>query len=65
MNKIKKARLVEGLTQKQLADMLGVSTVAVCKWECSKTFPVPKRLKQIAEVLHTTVESLLNEQEAG
>ena len=62
MNKFKKARLVEGLTQGQLARKLSVSTVTVCKWENGKTFPQPNRLKQVAEALHTTVDSLLEEE---
>ena len=61
MNKFKKARLVEGLTQEELARMLSVSTVTVCKWENGKTFPHPKHLKQVAEILHTSVDGLLEE----
>lgn len=64
MNRIKKARLAEGLTQGDLARKLSVSTVTVCKWENGKTFPHPKHLKQVAEVLHTSVVSLLEEETA-
>ena len=59
MNQIKKARVIEGLTQIELAEKLGVSHVSVCKWENGQTFPRPGRLKTIADVLHTTVENLL------
>ena len=64
MNQIKKARLSEGLTQEELAEKLGISTVSVCKWETGKAFPAVKRLKEVADALHTTVSELLNE-EAG
>ena len=64
MNRIKKARLMEGFTQGELAKKLSVSTVTVCKWENGKTFPTPKRLKRVAEVLHTTVSDLLEEERA-
>lgn len=64
MNRIKRARIVNGFTQKELADKLGVSAVQICKWENGKAFPAVKRLKQVADVLHTTVNDLL-EEEAG
>ena len=65
MNIIKKARLTEGLTQKEVADVLGVSIVAVCKWENGKSLPAPRRLKKIADVLHISVSSLISEWERG
>lgn len=61
MNRIKRARLCLGLTQGQLAERLGVSTVSVCKWETGEANPSPKRWKLIAETLHTSVEDLLEE----
>lgn len=59
LNPIKKARLLKGLRQDELAGLLGISVVSVSKWETGKTFPKVTRLKQIAEILDTTVESLL------
>ena len=59
MNQIKKARVMAGLTQTELAERLGVSHVSVCKWENDHAFPRPGRLKAIADVLNTTVESLM------
>lgn len=56
---IKKARLIKGIQQKELANMLGISSVAVSKWENGKGFPKSYRLKQIAEILDTSIESLL------
>lgn len=64
MNRIKRARLIEGLTQGELAGQLGVSPVSVCKWENGRTFPSTRRLKRVAEVLHTTVADLLEEEGA-
>ena len=60
-NPIKEARISKGLRQKELAERLGVSSVAVCRWEQGKTFPNAKRLKTVAKVLDTTVEELLPE----
>ena len=65
MNGFKKARLEEGLTQAELAEILGVSTVAVCKWETGKGLPKVKRLKFVAKTLNTTVAKLIDEERVG
>ena len=65
LNPIKKARLIQGLSQEELAKKLGVTTGAVSQWECSRTMPNVKKLKLLADTLHTTVEKLLEEPEAG
>ena len=61
LNPIKKARILKGIQQKELAERLCVSQVTVCKWEQGKSFPNVKRLKAVAEALDTTVEELLPE----
>ena len=63
INSFKRARLIAGLTQEQLAEKLDVSCVAVSKWENGKTLPTAKRIKEVAQVLHTTVAELLNDSE--
>ena len=64
MNQIKRARLREGLTQGELAERLGMTYVQISRWETGKSFPSVRRLKKVAEALHTTVNDLL-EEEAG
>lgn len=64
MNKFKKARLIAGITQNELAEELGVSAVTVHNWESGECFPRVKRLRSIASALHTTVEELLDEERA-
>lgn len=61
INSFKRARLIAGFTQEQLAEMLDVSCVAVSKWENGKTLPTPSRIKEVAQALHTTVAELLND----
>lgn len=61
MNSFKKARLIAGITQAELADRLGVSNITVHKWECGVCFPRAKRLADVAKALNTTVETLLEE----
>ena len=65
MNNFRRARLIQGMTQAELANALGVSTVTVCKWELGRGLPKAKRLKEVADALHTTVSDLLNEPERG
>jgi transcriptional regulator with XRE-family HTH domain len=66
VNSFKRARLVQGLTQIELGKKVGVSSVAVCKWERGVTTPSAKRLKKVADVLNTTINELLADgKEAG
>ena len=46
---IKHLRLAKGLTQEQLADLLGISTAAVSKWEARNTYPDITMLFPLAE----------------
>lgn len=48
-----------GLTQKELADMLGVTDKAVSKWETGRSLPDPALLLPLAARLHTTVDTIL------
>lgn len=64
LNNFKKARLIAGLTQGELAETLGVSRTTVCKWESGHGLPRAKRLHTVADVLHTTVANLLEEERA-
>lgn len=59
MNPFKRARLIAGLNQKELAEYLHVSVVAVHKWESGECRPKAKRLKEVANALQTSVEELL------
>lgn len=63
LNSIKRARLISGMTQTELAEKLGVSTVAVHNWEIGKNLPKVKRLKEVARVLNTTAAELLDDTE--
>lgn len=63
INSFKRARLILGLTQVELADKLGISPVSVYKWEHGLGLPKAKRLNEVASVLQTTVEELLRESE--
>lgn len=63
LNAIKKARLVAGITQADLAGRLGVTAGSIGQWEKGITRPRPARLKRLAAVLGTTVDALIEDWE--
>lgn len=57
---LKKYRKNNGYTQKQLADVVGVTQQAVAKWETNKASPDPEMLQKISSILNITVDTLLD-----
>lgn len=49
----------KGYTQERIAEMLGVSTAAVSKWECNNAYPDITLLPKIAEIFGVSVDYLL------
>ncbi len=62
-NKLYKLRTESDLTQKDLANILGVSDKAVSKWETGEAMPRVKTLKNIADCFSVTYEDLLSQTE--
>lgn len=58
------ARRAAGLTQKQLAEALGVEPITVSRWERDVTSPSLPRLRRIAELTETTVSDLVRTKDA-
>ncbi len=56
---LKTCRKNAGLTQEQLADKMGVTTVSVQNWENGKTKIEISRLMDLAAVLNVPVENLI------
>ena len=52
-------RTKNNYTQERLAEMLGVSTAAVSKWECANAYPDITLLPKIAEIFGVSVDYLL------
>ena len=57
---IKHLREKKGITQAQLADLLGVSSKAVSKWETAKGFPDISLIEPLAKALSVSVMELLS-----
>lgn len=58
---IKKFRLSNNLTQKELANELKVERTTVSMWESNKSSPNIQTLKKIAQILNCTVDDLIKE----
>ena len=56
---LKKARLAKGYTQQQVADALGITNSAYCGYETGKRQPDVAKIKQIANILKTSGDILL------
>ena len=56
---IKSLREAKGITQKQLAEMIGVTGKAVSKWETGKGLPDVSLLQPLATALDTSVMALM------
>ena len=59
-NYIKELRTKNNFTQKELADKLCISFQAVSKWEKGETLPDTSILLDLADILNTSVDLILN-----
>ncbi len=59
MNNIKELRKQSGLSQKQLADKLGINQTSVCRWELNLALPDTKNLLRLAEIFNVSTDYLL------
>ena len=60
-NKIALLRKEHRYTQEALADMVQVSPQAVSKWENGRALPDTALLPRLAKALHTSIDSLLGQ----
>lgn len=59
--RIKRLRVATGLTQGQLAELLGVSQAAVGRWEAGEFLPKGRYVVKLAGALGIDVSALLGE----
>ena len=55
---LKKKRLAAGLSQKELADKLGIVQSAISAWESGEKMPRAAQLPELAAALHCTIDEL-------
>lgn len=58
VSNLKKYRLAQNLTQEKVAELLGVTSQTVSRWECGQTLPDALILPQIARIYAITVDDL-------
>ena len=59
MNRIQSARQQQGITQGNLAKLIGVERSTVSKWETGKGIPGVEMLPKLADMLKCTVDDLV------
>lgn len=57
--KIKAARNAKGLSQREFADLIGVSQAVAHQWESGKSVPRPKNLNKIRDLLGISASAFL------
>lgn len=62
MNGIKEARKKRGLTQIEMAKMMGEKQSTISMWETGSNIPRASKLPQIAKILGCTVDELFEKQ---
>lgn len=60
---IKLARETKNLTQKNLAEIIGVARSTVAMWETGEVLPRADKLPKLAEILGCTVDELLEKRQ--
>lgn len=58
MNGLKSKRIAAGLSQAELAEIIGTVQSAVSAWESGAKMPRASQLPALAEALHCTIDEL-------
>lgn len=65
MKALKELRRAAGLSQRELADALGVSYTAVNKWELGRSWPAAPMLPRLASALGCSIDELYTDSAPG
>lgn len=57
---LRQVRKEKGLSQEELADLIGVSRQAVSKWEQGAGYPETEKLLRVSQVLDISLDSLMS-----
>lgn len=58
--RLKSIREARGYTQEELADLIGVGTVQIYRWETEKNDPTGDMLVKLSKILNVTTDYLLD-----
>lgn len=56
---LKAARVNAGLSQKEVADTLGVSNKTICSWENSDTFPSANYIDKLCKLYNVSYDDII------
>ena len=62
--RIRDLRTCAGMTQRELADKLGISSVAVAKWESGENRPTADNLERLADIFGCSIDHILGRDSA-
>lgn len=65
VNRVRELRTAAGMTQKQLADMVGVTVPAVSKWELNQRTLETERVIQISRIFGVPMEQVVSGSESA
>ena len=65
VNKVRELRTAAGMTQKALADQLGVTVPTVSKWELGQRTPELERVFRMTLIFGVAVEDIVQQTESA
>lgn len=65
VNRVKELRTAAGMTQKALADQLGVTVPTVSKWELGQRTPELERVFRMAMIFGVPIEEIVQRTESA
>ena len=65
VNRVKKLRTAAGMTQKALADQLGVTVPTVSKWELGQRTPELERVFRMTLIFGVPIEEIVQRTESA
>ena len=65
VNRVKELRTAAGMTQKALADQLGVTVPTVSKWELGQLTPELERVFRMTQIFGVPIEEIVQRTESA
>lgn len=63
--RVRKARLGKGMSQRELGERVGLTQAAICQFERGQRYPTPRNLRKISRILNLDVAELAGEDPGG